>query len=100
MVENWFLLVSLTVISCPKLHTLPDDLRRVTALKLKVGWCEMLDSLSHGFANLLSREFGNHWVAQFDYIARAKHATTLERLTIVLFESGFSTRWPGKSLGT
>ncbi|KAK8580456.1 hypothetical protein V6N12_070730 [Hibiscus sabdariffa] len=33
--------------------------------------------------SLLSREFGNHWVAQFDYTARAKHATALERLTIM-----------------
>ncbi|KAL4334783.1 hypothetical protein GQ457_07G024470 [Hibiscus cannabinus] len=57
LVENCLLLVSLTVISCPKLHTLPINLGRVTALKsLKIAWCEMLDSLPHGLADLISLE--------------------------------------------
>ncbi|GMI91041.1 hypothetical protein like AT3G14470 [Hibiscus trionum] len=57
LVENCLLLVSLTVISCPKLHMLPANLGRVTALKsLKIGWCEMLDSLPHGLENLISLE--------------------------------------------
>ncbi|KAE8659214.1 hypothetical protein F3Y22_tig00116964pilonHSYRG00339 [Hibiscus syriacus] len=57
LVENCLLLVSLTVMSCPKLHILPTNLGRITALKsLKIGWCEMLDSLPHGFADLISLE--------------------------------------------
>ncbi|KAH1065464.1 hypothetical protein J1N35_030451 [Gossypium stocksii] len=57
LLENCLLLVSLTVISCPMLPRLPDNLGRVTALKsLKIGWCVMLDSLSHGLANLISLE--------------------------------------------
>ncbi|KAB2082827.1 hypothetical protein ES319_A05G224500v1 [Gossypium barbadense] len=57
LLENCLFLVSLTVISCPKLPTLPANLGRVTALRsLKIGWCEMLDSLPHGLANLISLE--------------------------------------------
>ncbi|KAK9023363.1 hypothetical protein V6N11_003584 [Hibiscus sabdariffa] len=57
LVENCLLLVSLTVISCPKLHTLPINLGSVRALKSqKIAWCEMLDSLPHGLADLISLE--------------------------------------------
>ncbi|XWS21355.1 hypothetical protein CRYUN_Cryun30bG0048500 [Craigia yunnanensis] len=55
--ENCSRLMSLTVISCPNLRTLPTNLGKITTLKsLKIGWCEMLESLPHGFANIISLE--------------------------------------------
>ncbi|XVE55662.1 hypothetical protein DITRI_Ditri03aG0176500 [Diplodiscus trichospermus] len=57
LLENCLLLMSLTVISCPNLETLPANFGKITTLKsLKIGWCEMLDSLPQGLANLVSLE--------------------------------------------
>ncbi|OMO50860.1 Disease resistance protein [Corchorus capsularis] len=55
--ENCSLLRSLTVVSCPKLPSLPNNLGKLTALKsLKIGWCKMLDNLPSQLANLSSLE--------------------------------------------
>ncbi|EOY15569.1 Nbs-lrr resistance protein, putative [Theobroma cacao] len=57
LLENCLLLMSLKIISCPKLPTLPANLGKLTALKsLKIGWCEMLHSLPHELGNLIALE--------------------------------------------
>lgn len=51
------LLTSLEIISCPKLHSLPTDLGRLTALKsLTIRWCEELTSLPQSLQNLRALE--------------------------------------------
>ncbi|XP_021832118.1 putative disease resistance protein RGA4 isoform X2 [Prunus avium] len=48
-------LKSLTLTSCPKLSSIPENLANLTALEsLKIAWCDQLDTLPHGLRNLTS----------------------------------------------
>ncbi|KAA8536334.1 hypothetical protein F0562_028812 [Nyssa sinensis] len=57
LLRNNCLLRSLKIISCPKLHSLPSELKNLTSLKsLTIRWCEELSSLPLGFQNLTALE--------------------------------------------
>ncbi|XP_061988528.1 putative disease resistance protein RGA3 [Rosa rugosa] len=57
LLQNNSHLISLTVTSCPKISSLPENLGILTALKsLKIGWCDELDTLPSGLKYLTSLE--------------------------------------------
>ncbi|BFG19533.1 hypothetical protein CerSpe_058070 [Prunus speciosa] len=57
LLQNNSRLMSLTVTSCPKLGSVPENLANLAALKsLKIGWCDELKTLPHGLKSLTSLE--------------------------------------------
>ncbi|XP_050378836.1 putative disease resistance protein RGA3 [Argentina anserina] len=57
LLRNNFNLISLTVTSCPKVSTLPENLGSLRALKsLKIGWCDELDTFPSGLKYLTALE--------------------------------------------
>ncbi|MBA0777173.1 hypothetical protein Gotri_005227 [Gossypium trilobum] len=53
LLQNNPLLMSLKISSCPKLHSIPPSLGKLTSLKsLAICWCEQLHSLPRGLQNL------------------------------------------------
>ncbi|PPE01232.1 hypothetical protein GOBAR_DD01726 [Gossypium barbadense] len=53
LLQNNPLLMSLKISSCPKLHSIPPSLGKLTSLKsLAICWCEQLHSLPQGLQNL------------------------------------------------
>ncbi|XP_008219172.1 PREDICTED: putative disease resistance protein RGA3 [Prunus mume] len=57
LLQNNSRLMSLTVTSCPKLGSIPENLANLAALKsLKIGWCDELKTLPHGLKSLTSLE--------------------------------------------
>ncbi|PQQ03157.1 putative disease resistance protein RGA3 [Prunus yedoensis var. nudiflora] len=57
LLQNNSRLMSLTVTSCPKLGSVPENLANLADLKsLKIGWCDELKTLPHGLKSLTSLE--------------------------------------------